>query len=156
MATRVTDPRDSDYRTHPGMPRGNDRTLSDLVKELRDETTILIQQELALAKTETSEKVSKVARNAAYIATGALIAYAGFIFLLLACSEGLVAAFAEWGMDPQIAIWLAPLLIGAIVCIAGYVFLQKGISTLRNESVVPEKTVASLKEDKEWVRHKLA
>lgn len=151
MATRVSEPEAAELRTP-----ANERGVADLVKELRDETAVLIQQELALARTETGEKVAKMARNAAFVAAGALIAYAGFIFLLLACSDGLVAAFTEWGMDPEIAIWVAPLVIGAIVLIAGYAFLQKGISTLRSESVVPEKTVASLKEDKEWVKHRLA
>lgn len=149
MATQVSEPGTAGVRT-------NERTVADLVKELRDETTVLIQQELALAKTEATEKVNRFTRNVAYVATGGLVAYAGFFFLLLACSDGLVAALTEWGVDTQISIWLAPLVVGVIVCIAGYAFLQKGISTLRNESVVPQKTVASLKEDKEWVKHKLA
>lgn len=149
MATRV-----SEHSPVTGKP--NERSVADLVRELRDETTMLIQQELALARAEATEKVNKFVRNVAFVGAGAMVLYAGFIFILLACSDGLVSALTEWGTDPDIAIWVAPLVVGAVVGITGYAFLQKGISTLRNEPVIPRKTVESLKEDKEWVKHKLA
>ena len=58
--------------------------ILDLVKSLRDDTTGLIRDEVALAKTEIGEKIATASRNVGYLAVGALVAYAGVIFLLVA------------------------------------------------------------------------
>jgi Putative Actinobacterial Holin-X, holin superfamily III len=71
--------------------------ILDLVKILRDDTTGLIRDEVALAKTEIGEKVATASRNVGYLAVGALVAYAGLIFLLVAVSFILRAiALKEW------------------------------------------------------------
>ena len=54
--------------------------ILDLVKSLRDDTTGLIRDEVALAKTEIGEKITTASRNVGYLAVGALVAYAGVIF----------------------------------------------------------------------------
>jgi hypothetical protein len=51
--------------------------------------------------------------------------------------------------------WLSPLIVGGLLAIVGYVFIQKGISTLKQETVVPERTVDSIKADKEWMEEKV-
>ena len=67
--------------------------ILDLVKSLRDDTTGLIRDEVALAKTEIGEKIATASRNVGYLAVGALVAYAGVIFLLVAVSFILRAMF---------------------------------------------------------------
>jgi hypothetical protein len=52
--------------------------------------------------------------------------------------------------------WLAPLVIGAVVAVIGYVFVQKGLSTLKRESLVPGQTIQTVKETKEWVQEKVS
>lgn len=131
------------------------RTFADLIKELRDETTLLIKQEVALAKTEVSEKVSLVMRNVLYIALGGSIAFAGLIFLILAVNYGSQVLLLKMGLSADIAMWLAPLIIGIIVCAIGYGFIQKAISTLSHSSLALEKTADSLKEDKQWIENKV-
>lgn len=132
---------------------GNDRSIGDLIKELRDETTTLVRQEFALARTEMSEKASKVGRNAAYTGIGALMLYLGLFFGLVALSVGLalllrdVAGVHAW--------WLGPLIVGAVVGIAGAVMTSKGVATLKQQSLTPDKTVQSLKEDKQWLQDKV-
>lgn len=132
-----------------------DRSVADLIRELRDETMMLMRQEIALAKTETSEKVSRVTRNLAYLGTGGLVLYAGLIFILLALTAIVGIGLAAAGVSDAVNVWLAPLIVGVVVGIVGYGFVQKAISTLRHESIVPEKTVRSLKEDKEWAQERL-
>ena len=136
-----------------GGPAARDRSIGSLVKELRDEFTTLLRQELALAKTEMSEKASKASRNATYIAVGGAICFAGVLFLLVGVSAAVYVGLVYAGLSHYVAGWLAPVIVGAVVAIVGYAMLQKGISTLKRMSVTPDKTVESLKEDKQWLQN---
>lgn len=132
-----------------------ERSIGDLIRDLRDESLTLLRQEVALAKTEMSEKAAKLIRNLIYLAVGGLIAYAGLIFLILAVTFGAQVGLVKLGLSLDVATWLAPLLVGIIVGIVGYTLVQKAVSTLSNESIVPEKTTESLKEDKQWIEKKV-
>ena len=136
--------------------RTNNRSIFGLLRELRDEFATLLRQEVALAKTEVSEKAGLAKRNAVYIGVGGVIALSGFLCLLAAASIGLAVAFRAAGVSPETAAWLAPLLVGLVVAVVGYALLQKGISTLKRESLTPERTVQTLKEDTAWARQKIA
>lgn len=136
------------------VPR-DDRSIAGLIRDLREETTNLLKQEVELAKTEMAEKATKVGRNLAYLAVGGLVAYAGAMFLLLGLS-----VLASWGLhsaglSEEMASWLGPLIVGLIVGIIGFALVQKARRTLAKESLKPEKTIQSLQEDKEWTQQKL-
>lgn len=132
-----------------------DRSIPELIKRLRDETTTLFRQEVALAKVEMSEKVSRVSRNGIYLAIGGLVAYAGLVFLLQGLSRLILVGLIEAGVSEGVAVWVAPMIVGVVVGAIGYGFIQKAISTLKREGVKPEKTVQSLQENKEWVKQKM-
>ena len=130
-----------------------DRSVASLLKELRDEMMTLWRQELALAKTEMSEKASKAGRNAVYIGIGGAVLFAGLLFLLVGVSALVYVGLVYAGLSHYLAGWLAPVITGAVVAVIGYVMLQKGISTLKRMSPVPQKTVESMKEDKQWLQN---
>lgn len=131
-------------------------SFASLVKELRDETTALLRQEVALAKTEMSEKAAKAGRNAGYLAAGGVLLLAGLICLLTFAAYTL-AALLDWaGVPDALALCLGWLIVGLAVCGIGYGLLKKGIDTFKNFSVVPEKTVQTLQEDKQWVTNKIS
>lgn len=136
-------------RTH------EERSLTMLIKELRDETITLMRQEVALAKTEMSEKGARVGRNVASLCAGGLVAYAGLIFLLLAATAGIYLGLIAADLAGATALWVAPLIVGAVVLVIGYSLIQKGINTLKRERIVPERTADSLQRDKEWMKGKV-
>jgi cytochrome c biogenesis protein ResB len=148
---------ETDIRTERHRAQGTDGSVSlaDLVRELRNEFTLLVRQEVALAKTEATEKVSRFARNGVFLAAGGMVAYAGLIILLLGASAGLYVGLVAAGLSHATSGWLAPLIVGATVALVGLVLIQKAISTMRNESVLPERTVHTLQEDKDWVKRKV-
>lgn len=148
-APRQLDPDANDTST------ARDRSIGSLFKELRDEMTTLLRQEVALAKTEIGEKVSKASRNTTYIAIGGALCFAGLMFLLVGLSALLYVGLVYAGLSHYLAGWLAPVITGALVALIGYVVLQKGISTLKHMSMTPEKTVDSLKEDKQWLQNQV-
>lgn len=131
------------------------RSVPDLFRKLRDETSALLGQEVALAKAEMSEKASRVGRNVAFLAAGGLVAYAGFLFLLLALSRLILVGFERLELMPAVAVWVAPAIVGILFAAIGYGLLQAGINRLKRESVAPKKTVQSLQENKEWIKEKI-
>jgi hypothetical protein len=134
----------------------HERSLADLMRELRDETTTLFKQEIALAKTELSENAAKAGRNVATLGIGAMVAYGGFILLLVALSLLAQVGLQRAGLNPEIARWLGPAAVGLVVAIIGYILIAKAKSTLSHESLAPKKTIQTLKEDKQWTQEKLS
>lgn len=132
------------------------RTLGTLLRDLRDETTTLLRQEVALAKTEMSEKAAATGRNVGYLAAGGMVLLLGAIFLLLAVTCGVYAALTALDLSPYIAGWLAPLIVGAVVAGIGYVLVQKGLTALKHTSPVPEQTKETLQENKRWLEQKVS
>ena len=142
-------------RTGPDDRAGEarDRSIGSLLKELRDETTTLFRQEIALAKTEMSEKASAAGKNAASIGVGAAILMAGALVLLLGVSALLYWILVKMGVSHYVAGWLAPMIVGGVTAAIGYSFVQKGVTALKRITPVPEKTVESIKEDKQWLQN---
>jgi uncharacterized membrane-anchored protein YhcB (DUF1043 family) len=52
-------------------------------------------------------------------------------------------------------LWLAALIVGLVVIIIGAILLQSGRSMLQRLSIVPEKTVESIKESTEWAKEQV-
>lgn len=119
-----------------------DRSLIGLFGDLWRETQTLVHQEAQLAKAELSEKVSQVTTGAGEIAAGGAVLFAGFIVLLFAAVGAL-----QLMIDSEHAIWIAPLAVGAVVMIIGYVVLSRGRKQLQADSMVPERTMQSLQRD---------
>ena len=126
-----------------------------LLKKLRDDTTVLVHDEISLAKTEISEKIASTARNTSYLAIGALVAYAALILILQGISFLCGKLFILWGVSEATATLLGFLLVGAVVGTIGAFLIVKALDTLKKEPLTPTKTVETLKEDKEWVQSKI-
>jgi len=133
----------------------DDRSLGQLLKELTHESSILLRQEVDLAKTEMSEKASRVGANLGSLAVGGGVALLGALALLAFAIYGLQALLRQF-MDPDVAVWLAPLLIGVVLAVVGYSLIKKALETLKRESIAPQRTTQSLQENKEWLKEKIS
>lgn len=119
-----------------------ERPLLSLFSDLWRETTTLVHEEAELAKAELSEKVSQVTTGAGEIAAGGAILFAGFIVLLFAAVGAL-----ELMLPTEHSIWIAPLIVGLVVMIIGYIALSRGKKQMQAESLAPRRTLESLKRD---------
>lgn len=126
-----------------------------LLRELRDETTTLLRQEVALAKTELKENVSRTTGHAMHIAVGGFVAYAGIIVLLIGIGHLLGAVLIKAGMDAQVAEWLAPSIVGLVVAIIGWAMLAKAKHAIAHDDIAPRQTIDSLRDNKQWAQSKL-
>jgi len=131
-----------------------ERSIGQLLKELRDETTTLLRQEVDLAKTEMSEKASRVGTNLGSLAVGGSVAFLGALALLAAVIYGLTSLLNQF-MSVGVAIWLAPLIVGVALAAIGYSLVQKALATLRQERITPIKTTQTLQENKEWLKARM-
>lgn len=131
-----------------------ERSIGQLLKELRDETTTLLRQEVDLAKTEMSEKASRLGTNLGSLAVGGGVAFLGALALLAAVVYGLTSLLNQF-MSVGVAIWLAPLIVGLALATVGYSLVQKALATLRQESLTPRKTTQTLQENKEWLKARM-
>lgn len=129
-------------------------SIGSLIKDLRDETLTLFKQEIALVRTEVSEKVSQAGRDAAKIPAGALIAYLGLV--LMAVGLCILGAFAlvEAGLGLLLSYVISFIVIGLIVAIVGIVIAKRGASRLGHEDITPHQTIASAKETAQWAKEK--
>ena len=132
--------RDVSRNTTPGA----DRSLGELFSELSRETSTLVRQEVALARTELTAKASQVGKDVGFLAMGGAVAYAG----LLAIIAGIIILIGNLIGH----MWLSALIVGLIIAGIGYYLVQKGLSDLKNANLAPEQTIESLKENKEWVQ----
>lgn len=133
---------------------GDERSLGTLLKTLRDESGVLLRQEVALAKTELSEKASRLTADLTSVGIGAGVALVGALTLVAGVAYLLAWALSLAGMSYPLALWIAWLGLGAVLGVVGYVMLNRGLSDLKRQSPVPEKTVQSLKEDQQWLASK--
>ncbi len=132
-----------------------DHSLGMLLRELTSEISLLFHQEVELAKTEISEKASLASRNLTALALGGAIAFLGALALLAAVVTGVGALLGTF-LPVGIAVWLAPLLVGAALAFFGYSRIQTALASLRNEGLAPRQTTASLQENTQWLKAKIS
>ena len=68
------------------------------------------------------------------MATGGAVLFAGALVLVAALTLGLIALFSQF-MDRDVAMWLAPLLVGGILAAVGYGLVKKALQALKQEDV---------------------
>ncbi|MBC7979483.1 MAG: phage holin family protein [Armatimonadetes bacterium] len=130
--------------------------IVDLLRKLRDDTTSLVREEVVLAKTELGEKLSRTSRQVAYLAAGAFVASSALLLLLMALSFLTSQIFVERGLTPSMAYFIGFLMMAVIVGLLSYIVISKALRNLGIESITPEKTVQSLREDRQWAQDKLS
>jgi uncharacterized membrane protein YqjE len=121
-----------------------EQSTADLLRQLSEQTTTLVRQEIELAKAELTEKGKKAGMGAGMFGgAGAL----GFYAL------GAFTACLILALDLAVAGWLAALIVTVIYgAIAGVLALTGKKKVAEAGPPVPEQAVDSTKEDVRWVK----
>ena len=122
------------------------RSAADLLRQLLGDVTVLFRKELALAASEVSHSVDEAKHGVQTMITGGAVLHAGVLLLL--------AAVTLW-LATIMAAWLAALILGAIVTVTGVVMVSAGKKRVSTRTLTPERTVASLRKDKQAVEREL-
>jgi hypothetical protein len=130
----------------PSAAGSDSRGLASLLRDLAEGSGALIRQEFRLASTEARDLARGLGVGTVEVAMGGVLALLGALALV----AGLILlAGDQWLRDRY---WLAALIVTGVAGIVGAVFARRGLALLSPQALVPDQTVATLKEDKEWLR----
>ncbi|MGB3338459.1 MAG: phage holin family protein [Devosia sp.] len=131
------------------------RPLAELLGGLATDISTLFRKEVQLAKAEASEKVSETMAGVSSIAVGGVLAL-GALGVLLAAIVSLLSAFlVARGMDPTFANAISAFVVTAVVGIAAWVAISRGLNALKASNLNMNRTTASLGRDADIVKERL-
>jgi len=150
MAEQPTDsPREPPAQDQP--PAGEEsRSVGELVFDVSERVTILVREEIELAKAEISEKLTTLARGAGIGAAAAVFLLAALLMILFAIAllinDLLGVETAVWaGFAIEALIWIVVAVVAALVA-------KKLFDDV--DSPTPDMAIEELKETKETLGKK--
>jgi len=121
-----------------------ERSLGELFSDLSQKTSLLIRQEVQLAKTELSQKAAQAGRGGAMLGAGGVVANAA----LLTFVATVILLLVQFGLDA----WAAAGLMAVLLAGIGYLLVRSGLQQLR-QPLAPVETVDSIKETAQWLKN---
>jgi hypothetical protein len=128
------------YRARP------ERPFAALLNALIDDVRRLIQLEFALFKQEMAGNARRLSLGLVAIAVGGVLAFTAWLAIF---SAAVIALTIVWPA------WLAALVLGAATLIVGGLVLYFGIRRIRVQTMVPQRTINTLREDSVWIRERV-
>ena len=119
-------------------------SLSELVGRLSQDMTLLVRQEVQLARVELGGILARAIRDSVSLAGAGLVGYAG----VLAMVAGIVLVLVQVAGIPA---WLAALLVGAALGVIGIGMVLAAVRDLRRLGP-PRRTVKTIRDDVQWVK----
>jgi len=126
------------------------RGIGTLLRELAEGSAELVRGEARLATMELGAAANAAGRGTAFVAMGGVLLLLG----TLAFFTGLVLLIGDQWL-PRDLYWVAALLFALITGGVAAWLAMRGRRALSPSALVPKETVATLKEDKEWLKHPL-
>jgi uncharacterized membrane protein YqjE len=121
-----------------------DASASELVKQLSEQTSRLVQQEMELAKVELAEKGKQAGIGAGLFGGAGVFGLYALGALTAAAIAALSLAMDTWLAALIVAVtWAA---VAGVMALLGKTRMQKGTPP------IPEQSVESVKEDVQWTK----
>lgn len=137
-------------RTSPGAAKAvasQDKSLAELFGDLTKELSLLVHEEIQLARVELAAKAKTLAAGGAMLAVGAVLALLG-AGVLCACCVIALAIVLPW--------WLASLIVAGGLFAGAALLAAVGAGVARRGSPpVPQEAMDSTKEDVAWLQKQL-
>jgi uncharacterized membrane protein YqjE len=115
----------------------------------------LFNSQLALFKVEIREEASAYARVVTIIAIGAVIATVGFALLNVAIAFAVSTLFAGANFSQPASYALGFVVTGGFYVLVGAFVVMLMKNRLAKQDLVPQRTVAELRKDKQWLKNEL-
>jgi Putative Actinobacterial Holin-X, holin superfamily III len=128
-------PEDPDLRQQP---------IGELVKQLAEETSTLVRQELELARAEMTQKGKQAGLGLGELGGAGIVA----LYALGALTACFIAVLAL-----AMPVWLAALIVAVVYGIIAGALAFIGRRQLQSTSLAPERTQQTVKEDVEWAKN---
>jgi Putative Actinobacterial Holin-X, holin superfamily III len=121
-----------------------ERPLGEVAKELTSDLSLLVRQEIELAKAEMAQKGRTAAPGLGMFGGGGIVGL---------CAAGALTAFLVLVFSLFLPDWAAALIVGAVLAAVAYVLIRQGKERVADAGKpVPEQTIETVKEDVEWAK----
>jgi uncharacterized membrane protein len=128
-------------------PEPSDRSIKEIIDVLRPQVQELAAKQVELAKTELAP-VGKRAGLAAGLLGAAAVFMLVFLIIFSIAGIYLLGLFLD--------MWLAALIVSAILLIVGGILAAAGASILRGLDPKPHKTIATLQQNVNWLKGQIS
>jgi len=135
--------------------RTDNEGLPTLFGRLGDDIMQLFNSQLALFKVEIKEEANAYARAVTMIAIGGVIATVGFALLNVAIAFAVSTLFAQANFSQPASYALGFVVTGGFYILVGAVVVMLMKNRLAKQDLVPQRTVAELRKDKQWLKNEL-
>jgi uncharacterized membrane protein YqjE len=123
-----------------------DRPIGDLAKQLSEQVSRLVREELRLAQVEMTQKGKRVGLGAAMFGGGGVVALYGVAAILAAVILLLAKVMPAWGG--------ALIVAGVLLAVAGTLAMLGRKQMSQATPAVPQQTVDSVKADVEEIKER--
>lgn len=121
-----------------------ERPLGEVAKDLTSDLSLLVRQEIELAKAEMADKGRTAAPGFAMFGGAGIVAL---------CAAGALTAFLVLVLSLFLPEWAAAVLVGVSLTAVAYVLVRQGKERVSDAGKpVPEQTIETVKEDVEWAK----
>ncbi len=117
--------------------------MKDTIRELIADLTLLLRQEISLARAEAGEKIDQIQNGFIALVAGLLIAFCALLVLV----QALVVALANI-MPASVA----SLAVGIVLTVIAYISVTSGSRQLKPENLAPRRTMKSVRESAERMK----
>lgn len=137
-------PRETASHGHLESADRDTQSVPTLLHRLTHELASLLRQELTLVSAELTQTLARTLAAVTTTAAGGLVLFVGVLALVAA---------AVLGLSQFMAAWLAALLVGLVVSVAGIAALVAGARSMP-DTMKPKRSVRSLEKDKDVLTRK--
>jgi hypothetical protein len=121
-----------------------DRPLAEVAKNLTSDVSLLVRQEIELAKAEMAQKGRTAAPGIGMFGGAGIVAL---------CAAGALTAFLVLAFSIFLPEWAAALIVGAVLAAVAAVLVRQGKERVADAGKpIPEQTIETMKEDVEWTK----
>jgi hypothetical protein len=121
-----------------------ERPIGEVAKDLTSDLSLLVRQEIELAKAEMAEKGRTAAPGLGMFGGAGVVAL---------CAAGALTAFLVLVLSLFLPDWAAALIVAAVLAAIAFVLVRQGKERVADAGKpVPEQTIETVKEDLEWAK----
>ena len=126
------------------MAQERDRSMAEVLQDIVGNIQEIVRSEVRLAKAEVRDEAAKAKIAGILVGGGAAGAFFAAFFLLLMIVYALTRVVPDWA---------AALIVSVLMAIIAGSMLSMGLKRFREVHPTPERTVESVKENVEWLKH---
>ena len=125
-----------------------ERPIGEVAKNLTSDLSLLLRQEIELAKAEMAQKARTAAPGLGMFGGAGVVAL---------CAAGALTAFLVLVFSLFLPDWAAALIVGVAMAAVAFVLIRQGKERIADAGKpVPEQTIETVKEDMEWAKTRVS